>query len=178
MITALPLETELQAAVIPFFTLMKTVCKIGGAFILLHSLFSLKEYGEKGIEAKFGLMTIGVEMCLAVVIWNLSDTILVFDSTIFGEGTAFGDIGNPLAYPQNSANIAFEKFMPIVHSFIYFLQMAGILSFVRGLFVWHQTTLGYKHSSVWKGFWHCLGGVLAFHFDVIGGVLAGLFSTT
>ena len=176
MIAAIPLEQELQHTVIPFFTLMQTVCKIGGVFILLHSFFSLKEYGEKGADAKYGLMTVAVEICLSVLIWNLTDTIMVFDETIFGTGSVFGAGGNPLAYPTPNVNIAFQKAMPIIHSFIYFLEMAGILCFVRGLFIWHQSTLGYKHSTFWKGFWHCLGGILAFHFDVISAVLAGLFS--
>lgn len=176
MIVAGHLESELQHTVIPFFTLMQTVCKIGGAFIILHALFSLKQYGEKGIEAKFGLMTITVEICLAVLIWNLTDTIMVFDETIFGTATAFGVNGNPLAYPTPNIDTAFQKAMPIIHSFVLFLNMAGLLCFVRGLFIWHQTTLGYKHSSFWKGFWHTLGGVLAFHFDVISAVLSGLFS--
>lgn len=176
MIAALPLEAELQHTVIPFFGLMQTVCKVGGAFILLHALFSLKECGEKGTDAKYGLMTICVEIALAVLIFNLTDTIMIFNDTIFGGGSAFGTGGNPLAYPESNSNLAFQKAMPIIHSFIYFLEMAGMLCFVRGLFIWHQTTLGYKHSTFWKGFWHCLGGILAFHFDVISAVLAGLFS--
>lgn len=176
MIHSIVLENELQQAVVPFFTLMKTTCKIGGLFILLHSFFLLKEYGEKGIEAKHGLMTVAVEICVAVLIFNLTDTIMIFDDTIFGQGWVFGSDANPLAYPEPSSNLAFKFAMPIVNSLKYFLAIAGILSFVRGLFILHQTTLGYKHSTFWKGFWHCLGGVLAFHFEIISAVLASVFS--
>lgn len=116
MISALPLEAELQQTVVPIFTLMQTVCKTGSAFILLHSLFSLKEYGEKGADAKHGLMTVTVEICLAVLIWNLTDTIMVFDQTIFGIPTAYGTSGNPLAYPENSTNCIFWRIVNIQSS--------------------------------------------------------------
>lgn len=176
MLVATHLETELQHTVIPFFTLMQTVCKIGSVFIILHSIFSLKEYGEKGVEAKYGLTTIIIEILLGALIWNLTDTMLIFSDSIFGSDIGFGGSDNPLAYPQPNVNIAFQKSMPLILSFVYFFEMAGALSFVRGMFVFHQTTLGYKHSSFWKGFFHCLGGILAFHFDLVLGVLSALFS--
>lgn len=159
----------------PIVLLIKMVAVIGGVFIVLNAIFKLRDYGMHGDYAQHSWMITLVMMGIGILLINSHHFIQDWNDSIFGAGLAYPN-GNPLGY-GGSDNALVQKWRLTYSVILGFIQLWGYFAFTRGLFVWHQTTLGYKHSSFWKGFFHCFGGMLAINFSTVGSITIDLLSS-
>lgn len=160
------IESVMVEAFGPIILMLSVFAKASGFFIILSAIFSLKKYAIEGDTSQFNpwrvLLTIGI----GVLLYHTDQFLLDWHHSIFGQSAPF-PLNNPFSYSNNNDPL-FDKFDSFKRAIILFIQMWGFFSFVRGLHVWHQTTLGYKNSTLWKGAFHCLGGAIAVNFNFVG----------
>lgn len=153
----------------PVIILFELCATLGGVYIILHAIINLKDYGLHGDYAKHGWMSCLLQMAVGILLIDSFQTLGMFTETFFGNdlttSSSFPN-GNPLGFGGGPAN-AIQKAQHFYSKILGFIQAVGVLSFLRGLFVWHESTLGYKNSGLWKGLFHVVGGLLAFHFSSI-----------
>ena len=152
----------------PLITLVKAVAYTGGWWIILGAIFKLKKYGELGEGAEHSPYLLLAAMGVGVLLINSDRFMLDWLDTFYGGGnfnTIYEiPIPNALSYPDNEGLGGLREKWAASQTIIFsFLQFWGFFSFVRGLYVFHGMTLGQRNSTFWKGFFHCLGGVIAFH---------------
>jgi hypothetical protein len=140
----------------PVVMLIAYGAAVGGIFIILNAIFKLKDYGLHGDYAQHSPWSIIMMIAIGVLLIHSHQFISDWQETIFNNEFGYPN-GNPLDFGIKNDDV--KKKWDAAHEVILsFIVLWGFFSFTRGLFVWHQTTLGYKNSSFWKGFFHCLGG--------------------
>ncbi|PPD56988.1 MAG: hypothetical protein CTY10_01205 [Methylotenera sp.] len=161
----------------PLITLCKAVAITGGWWIILGAIFKLKKYGEIGESAEHSPYALLTAMGVGVLLINVDTFMLDWLDTVFGDDAVtslYSTPGaNPFAFNTNFDTKLAEKWNSAMTIILSFLQFWGVFSFVRGVFIFHDTTLGRKNSGIVKGIFHCLGGVIAFHFSSFSFVILG-----
>ncbi len=164
----------------PLITLCKVVAYCGGVWIILGAIFKLKKYGEVGESAEHSPYALLVAMCIGAILTNVDVFMLDWLDTVFGDDAVTSLYSVPGANPfslsgglDSDLSKKWDSAMSVILSF---LQFWGVFSFVRGVYVFHDMTMGKKNSSLWKGVFHCVGGVIAFHFSSFSFVILGFLS--
>ena len=151
------MEAVASEAFSPIITMLGMAAKASGLFIILGAIFKLKKYAIAGDYSEFSPGQLIITMLVGVLLWHTDQFMLDWQQTIFRELHPYN---SALAYPVSGGSELMERFASAQRAIFLFIQIWGYFSFIRGLHCWHQTTLGYKNSSFWKGFFHCLGGVI------------------
>lgn len=167
------LESTLVQSYLPIKSLVYGLGYTGGVWVTLSAIFKLKRAGLEGDTAQ-----IGVGACIVMML--IGAALITLPSMIdMGSMTAFGTVApseNALAYTPKNVNAAFEKAVYFFHSLSYFFNIIGMFSILRAFFIWYETTLGYRNSSFFKGFWHFVGGTIAVNNKIIAEMIEGLLS--
>ena len=169
------MEAVASEAFNPVITLIGVFAKCSALFVILSGIFGLKKYAIEGDHSQYSPGRVAIILGIGVLLWHFDQFLLDWQQTVFGELHGFPN-GNPLGYSQGGSGLI-EKFASAKRACILFIQIWGNISFLRGLHVWHQSTMGYKNSTFWKGFFHCLGGVIAINFGLFSeGIIEFLHS--
>lgn len=146
------------------------VCGLSGVIFVLRSIHALSMHAHDPFNPPLS-SCIG-QALIGILLVNFTLTIDAFSETIWGFGA---DEVNVFSYCVSGCKGAWDGVDQVFSKFWWFYSLAGLLSVARGLFVWHGTTLGKRNCSFAKGFWHVLGGVIAFHAGHVLNLVKGLF---
>lgn len=145
-------------------------CGLAGVIFVLRAIHSLSMHAHDPLNPTLS-SCIG-QFLIGILLVNFTLTIDTFSYTIWNFGAEEVSV---FSYCQSRCQGVWGEVDAVFSKFWWFYSLAGLLSVARGLFVWHGTTLGKRNCSFAKGFWHVLGGVIAFHAGHVLNLVKGLF---
>lgn len=141
---------------------------IMGIAFILRGVYALKVYGDLRT-----MMSTQTNLKSTLMLF-LVGSALMFTDTIFRNVmmTTFGTTEvSPIGYQSSPLGFSGQS----MHVILRFVQLIGLISFIRGWIALTQAQQPGGHSSMGKAFTHILGGTLAINIEGTRNVLMGTF---
>jgi hypothetical protein len=145
----------------PLGKLINVACYTIGAFLGVKALWRLTK-NEQGAKAPEGMGTI-MTFIVAGVMMAIPVALGTMDTTLFGS-IHDSSAQLKLSYDNTDAE-AMERANNVLRAILAFVQLIGLLGFVRGFLMLRQVADGAAQTSSTAAYTHIIGGTLAWNID-------------
>ncbi len=149
----------------PLMSVASVTAILAGLFMIVHGLIKASKYGTD--PRAYSMHSILTNLGFGAVLMTIGNMMNVIVSSIFGHDKASSASGadslnwtnfNAL-FGGNAADL--ERFQLAVKAALTFVQVIGVIAFVRGWLILKKAVEGSGNASLAQGLTHIIGGVLA-----------------
>ncbi|MDD3288821.1 MAG: hypothetical protein PHX43_07460 [Alphaproteobacteria bacterium] len=151
----------------PMQTSLSVLCFVMGAFLVFRGLLRASKYGT---DAKASPASIGANLIIGAILLSVGQMINIGVMTMFGDPgiTPFAGINWEKLAPDGGEG--FEKINKVVASIITFVQVIGMIAFIRGWLILKSVVEGSGQATMAQGITHIMGGVLAINIGTVADI--------
>lgn len=154
----------------PVVELLRFFCFAAGAVLLLVALHRFTKTAQQGPQGPTGLGTIAT-FVLAGALFSIAPMIGMFTETLFGGRDSYTEVSFLSLKGDEAAKVHAEN---VTRAILAFLIVVGILSIIRGLFVFRGVAEGNQQMTMMSGISHVVAGAILVNF----GQFANIIQTT
>ena len=163
----------------PIVTLVSLIAFLCGLWIMISGLMKASKYG---FDPKTNSITaIATNILFGALLISIGDNLNMIMSSVFGNTTVSISAGAGASMVTSWTAVqnlgASPSFANAVGAALTFIQLIGVIAFVRGWLVLKKVAEGSGNASMAAGITHIVGGVLAINIFVFLQIMDNTFGT-
>lgn len=143
----------------PLISLVSLIAIVAGLFMVVNGLVKASKHG---IDARtYSVHSILTNIVFGALLMTIGDNLNVMLASVFGDTTLGTSSVINWSYAASLAGGASAQFQTAVTAALTFVQIIGVIAFVRGWLVMKKVVEGGGNVTMAQGITHIVGGVLA-----------------
>jgi hypothetical protein len=141
----------------PIVHLFSVISFLSGIYMVIRGLIKGSKFGQ---DAKATVGTIAANIVIGTILFTIGSSLDTIMATVFGDGNISGS-GSVVSFIGYNFGAGTGPFQDGVTAALAFVQMIGMIAFIRGWLILKDAVEGLGQKTVAQGLTHILGGVLA-----------------
>lgn len=141
----------------PLVFMLSSLAILMGIFMVMRGLVKGSKFGQ---DAKSSVPNIAANIVIGAILYYVGTSHDDISATLFGDSNVWGPNGVTSAIASDFGADT-EAFQAAIHAALNFVQLVGMIAFIRGWLVIRDAVEGQGQKTVAQGLTHVIGGALA-----------------